>query len=130
MKRSRNENVNSGPSNADKGPVNNDGQDEFVFIENEEDSVEGNDLSAQIARALKNFAPYFTREIKSTMEEAVNGEIATMIREEVSLAVQEEFTRRYPEGQLRNENIPRNTYTYKNFSVCKPPEYSGDIPTR
>jgi len=118
-----------------------------------DDNVEGGDISAQIGSALRSFAPYFTRQIQSTMQDSVNNEIARRIHEEVTnvvkevavnlfktevtTIVQEELNKRMPQTQVNQTNplnqsgggsgsSSKEEYNYKNFSICRPPEYDGN----
>ncbi|NHX21902.1 hypothetical protein, partial [Escherichia coli] len=80
-----------GPNHVDKGVVgDNHSEEEFAYANSSEHGEDANDISSQIGRALKSFAPYFTRQIQLTMEVAVNNEIARRIKEEVSTVLKDE----------------------------------------
>ena len=109
-------------------------------IENTEEETifprDSMDISDQIGRALELYSPFILRKLNETLEGAVNSNIAGMIRDEVAIAVQAEFLKRDSENkgsddrekEVETSVAPtRAKFTYKDFSICKPMEFHGEV---
>jgi len=108
----------------------NDEREETVFPK---DSM---DISDQIGRALELYSPFILRKLNETLEGAMSSNIATMIRDEVAVAVQAEFIKRDSMGKedgdgekvVETGGTPQKTkFSYKDFSICKPMEFHGEV---
>jgi len=94
------------------------------------------DISDQIGRALELYSPFILRKLNETLEGAMSSNIATMIRDEVAVAVQAEFIKRDSMGKEDDvrekvtetgEVSQKTRFTYKDFSICKPLEFHGEV---
>ena len=108
-----------------------DQDEENVNVDN---TISRDFISEQIGKALENFSPFIMRKLNETLEGAMSNHIASKIKEEVVLAVQEEFSKRFPnETETRTPESPSNppktsekTYDLKQFTIAHPPTYNGD----
>ena len=80
------------------------------------------DISDQIGRALESFSPFLFKKLNETLEGAMNNQIASMIREEVAVAVQAEFIKKDSMGkdgdgkekEVETSVLPiKHKFTYK-----------------
>ena len=94
------------------------------------------DISDQIGRALELYSPFILRKLNETLEGAMSSNIATMIRDEVAIAVQAEFIKRDSTGKEDGEEVKvvetggtsiKSKFSYKDFSICKPMEFHGEV---
>ena len=94
------------------------------------------DISDQISRALEAYTPLIVRKLNETLEGAMNDHLARMIREEVAIAVQEEFIKRDSTSKSGDggEKVvepevtpPKVKFSYKDFTICRPMEFNGEV---
>ena len=116
------------PHNEEEERHDNDEQEVFP-----KDSM---DISDQIGRALELYSPFLLKKLNETLEGAMNDHIAGMIREEVAIAVQSEFIKRDSSGkdgdggdkEVETPVLPfKHKFSYKDFSICKPMEFQGEV---